>query len=367
MNLVMDCMQVFTSRPLSHFKQGEKTLWFRRFDNALRNPALKNYRRELQSIYEHVRAHNEARQLWKDCEIYYPIDYLSRATDESYFPYMLEMLRILLGLSDIRKSASKLPDGYYRLKHLCGKIFHVASGRLSILPKHLIWKPRGFSSDFYLPKDGLFSDIMNEKLYPEMNKPYDGEPLKVGIQKALGHMREFSEDIYQDFQDSVSNVVLLTKTPRLGTSSLTMRYKYFGGIFINPFMNDEYKAVEALVHEYIHNRCWLWWEMYPPTGVPSENVKIVSPVTGNKVRVSAMIQAYIIYVNALQFYRFMQARVEGCSSGAILRMNRRAALIARGLPVLHKRLRRKVVGGTDTARLFDYLREVSRPYESYRV
>ena len=357
MNLVVDCMQVFSGRPLTYFQQGQKSLFLRLFKRCLGNPALAPHRAALRKLLDFAERHNKSRAIWRDCEVYYPIDFMSRSQDAEYFPYLIELLSILLGAKDIR-NCRNLPDGYYRLKNAEGKIYRIVGGRLSVVREKIVWRMKDFAADIYLPRDGMFSDILNERLYPRMKKICAAAAIKARLARTVGHMRDFSRDIWEDFQDAVWNVVLLTNTPNVGTSSLTMRYKYFGSVFFNPFMNDEYKGVESLVHEYIHNRCWLWWELARPTGIPPESVRIASPVTGNRVRVSAMIHAFIIYVSALQFYRFVQEGAPPSDKVVRERLNRRASQLARSIPVLNARLSRKVRRGTDIRRLFDYLMTV---------
>lgn len=359
MNLVVDCMQVVSSRPLDHFLKRQPEYLLRHFQRCLKRKMSPVYKRTLRKVYEYVEDRNEALGLWKDSELYNPIEYMTAARDEEYFPYLMELLQVLLGLKDIRK-AKRLPDGYYRLRRLTGRIYEIEKGRLRALPERTVWNVPGFKIDVYLPRRGMFTDLLGEKLYPEM--PMRSlSPVKKLVADALSLMRKFSRDVWDDFQEAIFNIVLLTDPPGHAVDSLTMTSKYYGGIFFNGFRGDSYKGVESLVHEYIHNRCSLWWELVPPTGIPGDDKFIVSPVTGNKVLASTMIHAFIIYVSALQFYRHVQ-RTELPSDAVVRRrLNARASHIASNIPALHRRLNRLVGKGTDMKKLFEYLMEVYEP------
>lgn len=364
MNLAVDCMQVFSGRPLASFKAWQEELFVDYFGRALGNPALKPWRRELDEILEFAQAHSRSEAVRKNPEAFYPAEFLSRSKDPSCFPFLIELLRLQLGMKPIRRSRG-LPEGYYRLTRVDGGIYRADGGKISKVYRPLVWKMKGFAPDVFLPHNGLFSDFLNHEIYPDM-KAYDAEVLKEKLVRTLEIMKEFSKDIHEDFQSAVWNLVLLTNTPRYGLTGLTMRYKYFGGIFYNPFLNDEYSGTEGLMHEYIHNRCWLWWDLVPPTGVPPESVRIVSPVTGAEVKVSAMIHAFIIYVCGLQFYRHIQETNPPRHPAQRRKLNRRAAHLSRNMPILNRRLCATVKRGTVIRKLFEYLMAVYEDLERDR-
>jgi len=362
MNLVVDCIQVVSGHPLVWFRRREPDYLLIHFRKALKRIMSAPYRHKLNAIYEHVKDRNEAWELWKDPEVYNPVEYIALARDEEYFPYLFELLQLLVGLKDIRRSR-RLPDGYYRLLNLTGRVYEVRNGRSRSVRGDTIWRIPGFKPDVYLPRPGMFEDLLGAKLYPDV-APSGISKVKQRLSGALELMKGFSRDIWEDFQDIVFSIVLLTDPPGHAVDSLTMTSKYFGGVFLNGFRCDEYKGVESLVHEYIHNRMSLWWELSTPTGVPGVGVSIVSPVTGNKVQASTMIHAFVIYVFALQFYRHVQETAVPSDLVVARRLNARAAHIAKGIPMLRSRLARHVRAGTDMKRLFEYLMEVYEPLKN---
>lgn len=355
MNLVTDCIQVVSGKPLSYFIRGQSDLLLRLFRKCFENPAISGKRRELKDIYRYVERNNESLNLWRDCEIYFPLERLLRSREPECFPNLIALMKVLVGMKDVN-SAKDLPDGYYRLKNIRGGIFEKRDGKL-FRDQSVLWKINGFKPDIYLPKNEIFRDLLEEKFYPTMRKEYNVALLKKHMVRILRHMKAYSTDIWEDFQDAVWNLVLLTNTPRVGVDSMTLGYGYFGGIFFNPFVLDEYSGVEGLIHEYIHTRCWLWWELRPPTGIPPADVLIVSPMTGNPVRVDWMIHALIVYLSALHYYRFVQSTMMPADRAIAKLMKYRALHLSRNLPALLRRLSRKVKKGTDMGRLLEYLRE----------
>lgn len=361
MNLIVDCMQVLTGKPFSYFRENQTGLLLRLFRKARANPALKGYRKELSKIEEHLRAKNEKLRLWKDCEPYYAVDFLTNRREPEHYPYWIEMLKVQTGMKSLRSIAPSLPDGYYRLNHLENAVFEVREGIARKSHAGIVWKPAGFESRVFMPTNGLFTDILDARLYPDMRKPANQAPIKKMFERSLAHMRDFSDDVWRDFQDAISNVVLLTSPGKRAISSMSMRCKYFGAVFLNPFVTDEYKAVESLMHEYIHERSELWWEIQRPTGIPDKKIHIVSPMSGRSVRADVMIQAFIIYISALQYYRHVQGTRMPSNRLQAQSLNRRASHVARHVPALQRRLKRAVGKGTDIAKLFDYLLEVYEP------
>ncbi|HEX5038113.1 MAG TPA: hypothetical protein VFX30_13220 [bacterium] len=360
MNLVQDCIQVFSGKPLSYFKERQETLILELLERALTNGRLGKYRNDLREILEYVEANNASLGIWRDSEPYFPIYWLARSGDVQFMPYLLEVLKLYIGMKDIRKSVN-LPDGFYRLTNVVGTIFEVRDGRLREAPVDLIWKAKDFGPNIFLPMNGLFTDVLGDGFYPRMNDSYDPSGPKSIVEKTVRHMREFSRDVSEDFQDAVWNLVLTTTSRRRGVKSMSMRSRYFGGIFFNPFTNDEYEGVELMVHEYIHHRCTLWWETKTPTGIPPDELYIVSPMTGDEIRASFMIHAFIIYVSAMQFYRFVQGAGMPEDRTVARRINRRVAHLSRNMPRLYRRLDRIVKKKTDMSRLLSYLMEVYEP------
>jgi len=62
--------------------------------------------------------------------------------------------------------------------------------------------------------------------------------------------------------------------------------------------------VESLIHEYYHQRIWLWWLIEAPADMPDHSMTIVSPVSRQERPVQVMMHALLIYVSLTDYYHW---------------------------------------------------------------
>ena len=87
-----------------------------------------------------------------------------------------------------------------------------------------------------------------------------------------------------------------------GRPGFSCRTRYYGGIFINPEYENGHWLAETIIHEHLHLKLWLWWTFEPVAAQAALEVEIDSPVTGRRRQVGAMLQAYLIYAQCIEFY-----------------------------------------------------------------
>ena len=313
-------------------------------DRSLKlNPLLESRQDAILDLRRHIEQHNVAAALWRDPEIYYPIFSLSDlARDLDRVDQLLDVLRVHLGLSSV--GAAGLPDGFYRLAHQDGTLVYRQGD--SVRPVDAAWRlpeeegrPR-----VYLGLTGLFSDILAGIVPPDV---YMGSSVEADLLAAAQHyqqayalMATYDHQLAIDFCRIVNTVVLLPPVadpldpdnPAMRWS-FNLRFRYYGGVFVNPHLVDPFGLAEGLIHEYIHQRTWLWWMLDPPTGIPPVGSKVRSPVTGAVKDGTVMFQALLVYVNALDFYRRIEEQQDSVLAFSDWAKGRKAKLES-ALPAL---------------------------------
>ncbi len=319
------------------------------------NPHLAAWRPRHERIREHLAAHNAGREIWRDSEIYYPLVTLIEAVDDAgKTDELVRREEILLGLRDVREIAD-LPDGFVRLSRSHGEIFRVRGGSASrvedpiatwLLPHRLL---------VYLPADELFNDLRPVEHYPRLTgDPRPAELLR-RLERALDLLRALEPEVMQDFADLVGTIVLVPPLPQAPGRpeklrwSYNLRFRYFGGLFLDLSCVEELGAAEGLLHEYFHQRLWQWFALGEPDGIPPADARIVSPITGNEREARVMVHALVIYAAALELYRRAADALElGAASARWVES--RSSLLARGIPLLHRELGRFVPPETAVGR-----------------
>src|SRR5690606_23783957 len=86
-----------------------------------------------------------------------------------------------------------------------------------------------------------------------------------------------------------------TPLPPQACWSFNLRLRFPGAVFLNPFTVGAPGLAEGLLHEYLHQRMWLWWELCPPTGLPDWQRSIHSPMSGQTRPLVTMLQAAVIF------------------------------------------------------------------------
>jgi HEXXH motif-containing protein len=324
----------------------QRLLPFDLIEKALRdNPATAPHRRGIEDIHalmgvysdDHV-DHAQGPLPYRNPDIFPSMIALIISDDSTHIERHLGNLRLHLAARDARE-VEGLDDGYYRLVHSHGSLLRVREGNKRDVHKELTFRTEGSRPIVYLPADELFNDLVDTTLYPRVSEQPDAPALASLVANAMSMLRQYSPEVWADFQQVISSIVL---TPDFGHPdrwSYSYRLNYFGGIFINPFRVNVYGMVESLIHEYYHQRLWQWWAYEDLPGMPPEDVTVISPVTGNRRSVQVMAHALLIYISALHFYAHQLQQPTAQEAQEREWLTRRALLLHEGIPQLYESLR----------------------------
>jgi hypothetical protein len=314
---------------------------------ARRNPVLADRRHDVAELRRHMVNEARPQALSRDPEVFHPIVSLGdEAREPARADVLLERLRVMLGLRP--PDSPILPDGFYRLAHRTGELVLRLGGETRRFASG--WQlPSADGLRVYLPIPELFRDLLDEEIYPAGGPTPDLDRAALAYRRAMALIEAYDRNLHEDFVTMLSTVVLLPPVPDPpGPDSPSLRWsfnlrlRYFGAIFVNPFVVDEFGLAEGLIHEYLHQRFWLWWELDPPTGIPSGDVVVHSPVTGARRPAPVMLQALFIYANALHFHeRALGGELGGAAASRWSAA--RAARLREALPLLAERLLRDAV------------------------
>jgi HEXXH motif-containing protein len=145
---------------------------------------------------------------------------------------------------------------------------------------------------------GLYSEFLDESLYASRDSVYCSDVIP-SIDRALLRIKRYSGPLFQDLCKTVRLIVI---TNDIGRPCYSCRTAYYGGIFINPSFANGLQIAESLIHEFLHQKFWLWWAYDPLASQERLNRLIVSPITGMTRTVEVMLQAALIYRECLSFY-----------------------------------------------------------------
>lgn len=255
---------------------------------------------QLGEITEFVRATHLQGRVCANPELYMRVTDIIVGSDEFAWCRSMQQLRVHLGMAD----ASTLdiePGQYLRLVHTSGWTYWRQPGRSEPLKLKAHLNLEGVHAVLYPPRDNLFNDLLSTRFYPPVSTTFMVNQLKDLVQDAAAILRSYSEELYDDFNRAISVIGLTADLRDEQRWSFSCRLRYFGGMFVNPYNIPVCGVVEAMIHEYYHQRLWQWWA-YDDDYSISEEVVVVSPMTGNTRSVSVMMQALLIYTSILNFY-----------------------------------------------------------------
>lgn len=315
------------------------------------NPHLRRLGPRVERLRAQFAADDDVRQLWRDSEVYGPLVTLLEATaDPTKTEELVRHEEILLGLRHLSEIAD-FPDRVFRLERSHRATFRVSGGRATRLDGAtapvVAWM-KNSRTLVYLPVDGLFNDLCPPELYPRMSGRGCSTELQGRLEQAIEVLRVVEPDVMDDFDDLIGTIVLTppvvsdSDAPGRRRWSYNLRFRYFGGIFLDLHSVDVFAAAEGLIHEYYHQRLWQWFEIEQPSGIPSSAVRVVSPVTGNTREARVMVHAFFIYVAALDLYRKASSSDPLAVAAATPWVESRHRQLARAIPVLYDDLMRAV-------------------------
>lgn len=358
MNLFLECYREFSSLDLHDLLVRIEPHMPRHFllSTLHLQSNLQKHRCEIEEIADHMLARNFELEIWRNPEVYGQIALLAkRARLNHDLSDSLESLRLQLGM--VRPGSALLNAGLYRLAHVDGSFYFVSDGGIRKFRSEVLTTVKGFPGLVFLPFEGLFSDLVDRSLYPPICEPFNRCQLEIKLARAFELLESHSSELVSDLQKVIRTIVLV---PNLGDRkrwSYNLRLAYFGGIFINPFVVGPCGLVEALIHEYVHQRLWQWWAYEPPSGLPPENATIRSPVTGRMKSASVMIHAFVIYVSACDFYLNWVLRGNRVSEEEKCWAETRVELLSDAIPMLYTDLCSQLRSGTVISAILDHAME----------
>lgn len=291
---------------------------------------------------------------WRNPEVYWQITRLARGGEAAADPQpILESLRTQAGIT--RLAEADLADGLHRLVCTEGGVYRVRDG-VKTEVEDVVMEADGFRGHVLLPYDGLFADMLENRLYPSFASEGPWSEIRGRLTQAVDLVAAYSTELFDDIQEVVRLLVLTPDLEDAQRWSYNLRMAYFGAIFINPYAIGVFGIAESLIHEYCHQRLWQWWAYDPPAGLPATDLEVHSPVTGRMKPFEVMIHALVVYVLANDFYTWALESERGPGEERDW-ICRRQKHLAQGIPCLHRTLLEQVETGTTLQAMLDYLLE----------
>jgi hypothetical protein len=240
---------------------------------------------------------------WRNPELYPHLTRILRARDiESDCESHLLALEGHLGLREV--NAQVFTHRYFRLRGPLPQTFELVDGQIRRLPNAILMNDEDFPL-VYRPVPHLFDDVVGG------TATYDGSPLPIPpskieqiVRDAADVLRQYDIELYRGFTEAVGTLAITGEWNLGNRSSYSTGSIYTGGIFTSLCENSPIMLVESLIHEYYHQRLWLWWLIEAPADIPDRGVTMVSPISKQVRAVQIMMQALLIYVSLTDYYRW---------------------------------------------------------------
>lgn len=276
----------------------------------------------------------------------YPFLVAARFAGAALADALIHKVRWHAGLSD--DLGAGLTPGYHRSSRAPG--VHRATDS-TLEPVEGCWVETRGAMRVYLPRPGLFRDLLGADLYPDAPSTRPDADLLRDLDEAFELVRSYDEALHAELLRCFRVLVLTTD---FGTvrSSFNLRLRYVGGLFLNPFHETPLGLAEGLVHEYYHQRIWHWWWNEPVDGLPGEDVQVTSPITGRRRPVPVMTHALLIYTALAALHGALGERLAGERRAQAAA---RAETLAAGIGPLDAALRAVVPEATRAADLLDLI------------
>lgn len=213
--------------------------------------------------------------------------------------------RLRLQVEDRAIDECLTKDGFYRRTYFTPHLLIRSRNSCKSLDENVIIDVDGVHFPLvYFPTAGLFDDIVGRDVYWGSSAPFTRDEARRTLRRAATSLKKYSTEIYSGFCDSVRVLALTGEPVEDVPRSFSARTLYSGGIFSAIKLNNVPAMVENLIHEYYHQRLWLWWMIEGPADLPDEQTRIVSPITGATKTVQVMLHAFLIYVSVIDYYRW---------------------------------------------------------------
>jgi HEXXH motif-containing protein len=214
----------------------------------------------------------------------------------------LSALQGHLGLREV--GAQMFTHRYFRWHRPSPQTFELVDGEARVVPEAILMDDKDFPL-VYQPTPQLFDDVVGGAA------TYVGEPLPITpaeikrvIRDAADVLRRYDEELYAGFTEAVGTLAITGEWNLSNRSSYSTGSIYTGGIFTSLCADSPPLLVESFIHEYYHQRLWLWWLIEAPIDIPDRDLTMVSPITKQERSVKIMMQALLIYVSLTDYYRW---------------------------------------------------------------
>ncbi len=246
---------------------------------------------------------NKSFAWWRNPELYPHLMRLLSARDREHDSEShLRALEGHLGLREI--SAEVFTHRYFRLHGPSPQTFELIDGKIRIVPDAILLNDRDFPV-VYQPIPHLFDDVVGGAAsYVGSPLPLSPSQMRQVVKDAANVLCQYDAELYRGFTEAVGTLAITGEWEPGNRSSYSTGSVYTGGIFTSICADSPALLVESLVHEYYHQRLWLWWLIEAPSDIPARDVTIVSPVSKQERPVQVMMQALLIYVSLTDYYRW---------------------------------------------------------------
>lgn len=280
----------------------------KKIQKQVKNNEQKN---SLEEIY--FQALNNKEYFCQNPEIYIELHkintFLDKKEEDALINHSINLLKVHLSIYDFSNffAINKTFLNTYRFFNPNPSIILKNKNKVSVLNENSnILINNAYDRIIIKPINGLFLDIIPRELYPNFKNIYNASERQYHIDDSFKLIKNYSESIFNDSLNCINKIFL---TPSLGKGqrlSYNLRLSYLGAIFIDFLRTNKYSFAESYIHEYYHQRIWLWWYFEKPFEIPDDNYKIISPITGLPKSISVMIHALIIYISICDFYKYIE-------------------------------------------------------------
>jgi hypothetical protein len=268
-----------------------------------------------------------SRSHWRNPELYPHLMSL-QSCDSTSAKRHLALLRVHLGMAPPSRSIIGKQD-FLRLQGEPPRVLTIRNARLADISQVTSVPLGQWSCAVYAPYTGLFTDVAGGFYHAS---PYVGPVggLANLVREAADILAGYSARLYQSVAEH-TGVIAFTSDDPIVTQSFSMRTSYLGAVF--SAICDPVALGENLIHEHYHCRLWAWWLVERPEDLPSDELVIQSPITGMARPIIVMMQALLIYVALLGYYRYLRA--DSAARGlAGARIGSRLELLEKQTPIL---------------------------------
>ncbi|WP_019833500.1 HEXXH motif-containing putative peptide modification protein [Sphingomonas sp. PR090111-T3T-6A] len=261
-------------------------------------------------LHAYLRDRSEAH--WNDPELYPHLHALLAARTAGSDPERhVRCLRGRLGLSPVEPAM--LVHRYFRTHGAKPATWEMSEDSVRPVEGAILDCVTG-GPIVYRPLPGLFDDVVHDGMrYNGARLPVSEAGMRDAILAGLVTVRRYAADLHEGILDAIGVIAITGDWSPGDRSSYSMGAHYTGGIFTSLCPGSPELQAESLIHEYYHQRLWLWWLIEGPADLPDREVKMISPVSGLERPVVVMMQALLIYASLADYYRWL---LHGDISGA---------------------------------------------------